>query len=317
MAARYDANELRRLIALSFSTGELSKYAERWRVFIDREGTSDDGARALVRAVQSRDKLPQLVESLRAHKPLVEWPEPSEEPQPEAEPEAEPDAKPEAEPAPVAPTLVDPALAPASQREPLVDPYYADAPQTDEAAAEPLVVPKWLPLVAMLGGGVLVGAIGTWLWSRDAGVTASDAGVTASDANVTQSLAGIAHAEMQRALALVRDACKVDDQDSARDLLRVAFESCAVPEIQPSVVPVTPLPVPDPRPSQADRRPPPPQKSSPDREPECLMRCHEIHSACKASECGPEPASASDYASYQRCLSTCMSKYTRCRLTCR
>ncbi len=308
MAARYDANELRRLIAISFSTGELSKYAERWRVFIDRDGTPDDGARALVRAIQSRDKLPQLVESLRAHKPLVEWPAPIAEPEPT--------------PPPIAPTQIDappaapagpevPATPPEPPREPLVDPYYADEAAPEPAPSPPLALPKWLPLAAMLTGGVLLGALGTWLLARD------DETVDEPAPQAAERLAAIADAELRRSLAKVRDACKVDDQDSARDLLRVAFDSCAVPEIQPGVVPATPLPAPEPRPSQADRRPPPRPKSSPDREPECLMRCHEIHTACKASECGPEPSSASDYASYQRCLSSCMSKYTRCRLTCR
>ena len=74
--ARAFRRDLTRRIAVSFSAGELSRYAERWRVYPDRDGGVDSGARMLVRALAGRRKLGELVASLRAHKPLVEWPDP-------------------------------------------------------------------------------------------------------------------------------------------------------------------------------------------------------------------------------------------------
>ncbi len=73
---RYDLAELRRRIAVGFSTSELAKFAEPLSVHLDREGSVDHAARALIKAMQAREAVPALVERLRAHKPLVEWPDP-------------------------------------------------------------------------------------------------------------------------------------------------------------------------------------------------------------------------------------------------
>src|SRR5690606_13462561 len=73
---RYHLPELRRCIELSFSAGELSKFAERFGVFLDREGGVEKAARTLVKALDARGGLGPLVEALRQKKPLVQWPEP-------------------------------------------------------------------------------------------------------------------------------------------------------------------------------------------------------------------------------------------------
>ena len=57
--------------------GELSKFASKLGVFTDQEGSPEAGARILVRAMEHRDAVPQLVERLEAAKPDVEWPAPS------------------------------------------------------------------------------------------------------------------------------------------------------------------------------------------------------------------------------------------------
>ena len=59
---RHDPGELRRLIALSFRAGELSRFASKMGVFTDQEGSVEDGARTVVRAMEHRDELAKLVE---------------------------------------------------------------------------------------------------------------------------------------------------------------------------------------------------------------------------------------------------------------
>lgn len=293
---RHDPREVRRLVAMAFSAGELSKYAERWRVFTDREGAVEDGARQLVRALEARGKLDKLVESLRAHKPLFEWPDPSIEVE-EAAPAVEPPA-----PAPAAPSPAPPDSEPApSVGAPIVDPFAVRDPAPKDAA---VVIPKrWL-----LVGGAAVAALL---------VVAIAIAAATGDAAETASLARGAADELARSVAAVRSACKIDEEaDSARDALTAAFRRCSVPSIRPSRVdvplPARPTPTPTPQPLALPKRTGPVS-----RRPACLDQCHQIHNQCKQSQCGPEPASAAAYDTYQRCLSGCLSQYSRCRLTCR
>jgi hypothetical protein len=306
---KHDPQEIRRLIAMAFSAGELSKFAERWRVFIDREGSVDDGARALVRAVDGRGKLAPLVESLRAHKPLFEWPEPTVEvePAPPVRSAAAPDAEP---PDPAkAQAMTEPRAdpAPSSVRAPIVDPFQAGG-SDGEASPEAVIIPKrWLMAGGALTAAVALGGIVVWA------VVGGDA-----SSNESASLALDASAELARSVSAVRSACKVDEEgDSARDQLTSAFRRCSVPTIRPSRVdvplPPRPKPVPDPGPIALPQRPPGPVS----RRPACLDQCHQIHNQCKKSQCGAEPASAAEYETYQRCLASCLSQYSRCRLTCR
>jgi hypothetical protein len=311
--ARLQRRELQRLIAMSFSAGELSKFAERWRVFTDREGAVDDGARTLVRAVDARGKLAALVESLRAHKSLVEWPDVAPAPQAAPEPQVS---------SPVTPAATEaqePAEAPAGDEaapasktkepgQPLIDPFVADELAADSSEHRPIV-----PLPAIVGGVALLsiglGAFGMWALSGD------DEPSAAAPA-AEPGLAALAAGALRRSVDGVRQACKSADDDSARGVLTAAFQTCSVPQIRPGVltapIPTRPPPPADPQPVTPANPVPPPARA-----PACLDHCHEVYVGCKQSECGREPSSASDYDTYQRCLQTCANKHARCRLTCR
>ncbi|MEZ4440963.1 MAG: hypothetical protein R3B72_17830 [Polyangiaceae bacterium] len=299
---RHDPREVRRVVAMAFSVGELSKFAERWRVFIDRQGSIDDAARQLVRAVEARDKLGQLVESLRSHKPLFEWPEPS------IVVEAGPPAPPPPAPARDLRTPGGDGVKEGSAplRPPIVDPYQAGS---DEPAADGVVVPiRWL----WLGLGVLV-AMGA-----AAGVTYALVG--GEDAPADQgpvAFAAAAADEIGRTVKALAEACHADpDPDSARDQLESAFHNCDAPP--PSGRPTATVPfgiAPKPPPPAPVGAPPVPRPPV-SRAPVCLDTCHRVHNECKESQCGAEPRSAQEYQAYQRCLSTCLAAYSRCRLTC-
>lgn len=293
----HDPREVRRRIAMTFSTGELSKFAERWRVFIDREGSVDDGARKLVRALAARGKLAQLVDSLRAHKPLIEWPKPTievEQPAPAASPPAEPE--------PEAPA---PAAAPPTVGEPIVDPYEVSESSQDRPRGAVVIPKKWLIAGGSIAAGLLVGGLLLW------------ASTERASSEQSASLALDASAELARSVAAVRSACKIDEEgDSARDQLTAAFRRCSVPSIRPSRIDVPLPPRPDPVPNPGPARPRRPAGPV-SRAPVCLEQCHQIHNQCKKTQCGAEPTSAADYETYQRCLAGCLSQYSRCRLTCR
>jgi hypothetical protein len=288
---KHDPREVRRLIAMAFSAGELSRYAERWRVFTDREGSVQDGARALVRALEGRDKMAQLVESLQAHKPLIEWPEPTIECD-------EPPPAPAAEPTPVASEPVAPAA--------IVDPYpEVTARDRDDGAVR-------IPKLWLLAGAALVLLVGSGIAA--AMLLPGDD----SESSGRINLASDAAEELDRSVRAVREACDVQpDDDSARGQLAASFRRCSVPTIRPSRVDV-PLPVrkadaPGPRRPVLTKRPPAPISRS----GACLNSCHDVHNQCKTSQCGSEPSSAQDYENYQRCLGTCLGQYSRCRLACR
>ena len=322
-----DRRELSRLIALSFSAGELSKYAERWRVFTDREGSADDAARVLVRAIDARGKLAQLMDSLRAHKPLVEWPDFHE------APEQEPADEQPAEEAAVGEAASE-ARAGVEERagleerapgedadggepdtakddpplQPIVDPFFIDDDEPEEEDDDP--VKPYIVMAAILVGGIAIGGVGVWLFTRGPADETDDA------AAAPATLAVLAASEVRRSVTSVQQACEVEaGGDSARQILTRAFDTCSIPEIEPSKIQpydVRPRSRPAPRSRLVQ-----PRKRPPARSPACLDRCHAVHGSCKDSKCGSEPASAGAFESYQRCLQGCMSEYARCRLSCR
>lgn len=319
-AAAY-RRDLQRLIAISFSAGELSKYAERWRVFTDREGGSEGGARALVRALEGRGKLAALVESLRAHKPLVEWPEPPPQPtllqepvlqEPASSPETEDDEALEEEE-----TNVDdePGESPSSRGEPLLDPYLED--EEEQRATPPAggAIRRWLPSVAMGLAGIAVGATAMYLLHPEAKRQAS-----ANPANIAE----LARAHLEDRVAAVAEACQVPaDGETARDVLGAAFSECGVPEIPASRrrMKGDPVITPSPSPAPAPRRPQPTRRGRRDtKSPSgaaCLDGCQEVYNSCARAKCGSEPRSAAENAAWSRCLQECQSRRGRCRQACR
>ncbi len=280
--------DLIRLVAMSFSAGELSKYAERWRVFTDREGASQNGARALVRALSARGKLGELIVSLRAHKPLVQWPDPPPAPpEPTAsEPSVAPPSSvtedertsepPSSEPASVRSSGRD--SDPDSGRQPLIDPYLSE---TDE----PSPTKTHRPMMALVGiGGLLVGAGGMYLFHPDR------AKARAKD---RAPLAALARRELENRVKAVAEVCKVpSDGDSARDVLAVAFSECSVPELDRLRATASSSPR---RAQPPSRRTRPGTKKSAASGADCLKGCAELYVSCAKSRCGPPPSSSADY----------------------
>jgi len=320
-AYQVDLAELRRCLAFSFSAGELSKYAERWRVFTDRDGTAAEGARVLVRALDGRNKLPELVSSLQAHKPLVEWPEPEVIPAPPMAALSEPTSAPSQ---PITAAALPPAArngAPGSEPMggPLVDPFSQPAaPDGQDLGgagnwwARSSVGTRATMLVIIFAAGIGLGGLAFWLLSRSNHSTDATA-PGSGDANIAQ----LAAAHLRSSVGQVTRACEVDgDGETARDALAKAFRRCTQPEIRPGLAP-GPLP---PLTSRRPPKPPAPARPTPRRplshQPVCLDRCHRFHEQCKASECGAEPTSGAKYAEYQRCLAGCLAKYSQCRLRC-
>jgi hypothetical protein len=317
-AAAY-RRDLQRLIAISFSAGELSKYAERWRVFTDREGGSEAGARSLVRALEGRDKLGALVESLRAHKPLVEWPDPPPAPtipQPPApEPEApvvEPLDAVEEEPDDEADEAVSASYVPPAG-DPLIDPYLPDA-TVSSARRGPM---WWLPFVATGLAGIAVGATAMYVLQPER---------TTGARTTTTSIATLASEHMRERVEAFALACEVPtDGDSARDVLGMAFAECGIPELDTLRAPgpraASQLPPPQPggrRPTpQPVRRSRSPFAKPTRTGPACLETCQQTYTSCAKAKCGSEPKSASDNAAWSRCLHDCQSRRMRCRLACR
>ena len=310
--------DLERLIAISFSASELSKYAERWRVHTDREGGSERGARALVKALEGRGKLATLVQSLRSHKPLVEWPEPPPSPTvPQApvieEESPEPGAS-EIEEAAEAEEAEEatPSIPSEPPREPLVDPYFVR--QEDEAeerhVRSAVRIAAFIAVAAVLG--IAIGATGMYFFHP---------GVQTSHPE-RAGLAKLAAALLEERVGAVAFACEAPEGgDSARDVLRAAFAECGSDEIRPgpkrrapSVSPGVRLP---PGPAPARPRPAPRRRSTTQPGKSCLDGCQDGYNACAATRCGAEPQSASEYESWQRCLHDCQSTRMRCRLTCR
>jgi hypothetical protein len=298
--ARYDPRELRRLVEVSFSAGELSKFAERFGVLLDREGPLDRSARTLVRAREARDQLPELVDALRLAKPLVEWPEPSLVPVPAPPP---PPSS-----APAAPSSERNRPPSPAARAALVDPFLEQQLGGDEEDRWPAWT-RWTILATVLAGGVGVGIAVTYIATRD------DTPAPAASGE-GPGIASLAAAHLRETVQAVTEACEVAPEDTARDTLTTAFRRCALPPMRPGAVNV-PLPTRTPPPSGGAEPPARRQTPAPPRSAACLDECHASYNGCQQSECGGEPSSINEYDAYQRCMSGCMSKYSRCRLTCR
>jgi hypothetical protein len=326
--SHYDEADLKRRIAVSFSAGELSRFAERLGVMLDREGDPAGGARALVRSMGLRKELDRLVDLLREAKPLVEWPDPlpDERPAPSSKDPSTPFAP--SAPQGAALSLDSPgslgpaggitpsAPAPSSPSPPgtsapgrsapaphasdpglLADPYLRPEP----AAAPPW---RWIALGAVATALLVATGLGIWVLSRDA------------PAEQQQGVAVLAAQELRNTIDAIAKTCAATEGSSARDRLADAFRRCSgVPRIRPGLdltPPIQPTPAP-----AAPAGAPVPRGDRPKPESTCPDRCHALQTQCQESECGPEPRSAEKYVDYQRCLGECLQKASRCRLSCR
>lgn len=301
--------DLERMIALAFTTGELSKFAERVAVFTDREGDVDRNARVLVNAVSKKGTVDRLLRHLGDVKPLVEWPDPDDilvelEPPVSEPPVSEPPASAPPASAGPPPSAGPPSSAPLLAP-PIVDPFLQ---QPDTQPLKPARL--WTAAVAIAIGAGALGAGMTRLL---------DAPEAAELPGQPVPLAHLAANHMAVAVDAVARACDAEvAAPSAREALSRAFASCA--ELPPPSRPRPALAAPEPPPPL---RPPsyridaqPYRKKAPERPELCLERCNDVHDVCR-TECGPEPGLSSKYPAYQRCLARCLTDSSRCRLDCR
>ncbi len=286
----YDLAELRRRIEVSFTAGELSKFAEPLRIYTDREGASAKGAKTLVTAMQARGRLDDLVKRLAKHKPLIEWPEPQKVPAGQAPPsELHEDEESD-------PQIEDPAVP-------------SDAPPPSAS-----VFRRSLLLAGMLGLGALLGVVGLRLLAPAPTQTPAE--------RVTRiELAELAAGHLGQAVAAVARACLAEDTSAtAREALTNAFRNCAgPPPAEPSDRSRT---VPDPlligtrRPARRPYPAPRPRRRTADNDRRCLDSCNRAHTACRRDRCGPEPVGGRQFAAYRRCTSSCLASNSKCRLRC-
>ncbi|MBI4701039.1 MAG: hypothetical protein HY744_07755 [Deltaproteobacteria bacterium] len=321
--AEHDPVEICRCIALCFSAGELGRFAQELGVPADPGARLEEAAHALVRAIQGRGELGNLVELLQERKPLVQWPSPRPCAQPPPQPEPLPTAPPQPLPAPPS-SEPGPAAPP-----PLLDPYVSgrfEEAATTDAAAPPGGVPARTPrraapamALATLAAAAVMAAVAVGF---HLGRGSTGAGAAAENAARPASMAS---AELARAVASMAEACGVDPTGSPpRSALLLAFRRCrqarpgaytndlaagagpALPGLGLSGGPSLPA-----APGPIERR------RSATEPPACLRGCEQRHALCRANECGPEPGLASQFPAYQRCLSACLSEASRCRLACR
>jgi hypothetical protein len=106
----YDAQELRRRMAVCFTIGELYRLAEKLGVppAPSWSNSPQDASRDIVRHFDRSGALPFLVEALQEAKPLVEWPEPELPPAPSPAAPPPPEAGPTVLGAPAAAILDEP-----------------------------------------------------------------------------------------------------------------------------------------------------------------------------------------------------------------
>ncbi len=293
----YDLPELRRRIEVSFTAGELSKFAERLRIFTDREGSTAKGAKTLVRAMQVRGRVDDLVQRLAAHRPLLEWPEPQ-------------------RVAVTEPLSTPPE--PVEQDEPSVQ-LEELGPQLDPPPSP--AIRRGLLLAGMLVLGALLGALGS-------GLLAPSPASGPKPAAGRVELAELAAAHLGRAVAAVTRACRAEDTSaSARDALTSAFRNCAGPSqatpgrrLRDPLLPDPLLPDPLLRaPRRRTNAPPVMPRSRPrpvDNGRRCLERCNQTHTACKRDRCGPEPVAGRKQIAFRRCMSSCLTDNSKCRMRC-
>lgn len=324
--------ELERTIAAAFNTAELSKFAEPLGVMLDREGGTEQGARALVRALERNEQLGRLRARLDEAKPLVEWPEvedlppaaPGEDNEaPDADEEA-PEIEPEHQPSergsgPETGHSSPPpeATIPVSERAaaPIVDPTLSSGEESRFSRRDLVIA----AVAIALGGSAIGAGVSRLLDGRRAGEVAP------SDTPV--ALAHLAANHLSVSVDAVARACDAEStQSSARQVLSLAFQRCSE-----RVVPASPRSG-GRAPLAYDDRPPPPRPAKPPRVPidargaakrapekpePCIVRCNELHDGCRRDDCGREPQQSSKYPAYQRCLARCLTDASRCRLGCR
>ncbi len=224
---------------------------------------------------------------------------------------------------------------------PLVDPYLAaeliDEPNDDQPARG-----FWArgPLIVAGGCGLLAAAIIGGFYAGRASTpetpTASSSTSSLPTApNTRAPLARLASNELARAVNMMAAVCGIADlEGSPSELLARAFVRCRQssspgsgfpatlpPSLKPalyatppfgagSVTPSRPRPV-----GPGTKRRPPATRPRQAKN-SCILGCDEQHENCKRSRCGAEPTSGSDYASYQRCLASCLRASSACRLQC-
>jgi len=303
-------------MAMSFSIGELSRFAEAFGVHLDRSGAVDDAARQLIKAVEDKGAERRLLVRLADAKPLVVWPEPpaerAEEDPGEAPAKETAEQSADAEPGPtVFQAPVDAAPPTAS---PMVDPYLQTL---SEAPMETTARSPWLlPVIvsATLVVGVLCGAVvAIWQMSETAGPPEPE--------TPAASVSTLAADMLDGSVGQVAEACDVKREpgESARSVLVNAFRNCRRLETPPSrnkLIP--PAPKVNPRPTTRGGRPLPQPRPSQRRSQSgaCLDRCHQAYVQCQRDKCGPEPRSAKAYPEWQRCKAGCMPTYGACRSRC-
>lgn len=348
-----EQNELRRLLALSFSPSELAELAAELEL-----PTDGDVAREIVRRAPPE----RLVARLRELRPLVEWPAPPA-PRPGATTViAEPS------PAALAPAEAPPQPAPGPR--PIDEPTLVSArpgPPAGEAEAPPPDPPGALParpplppirpaapaepakskidprLLAAVGGLTLIGGLIAFVAGRSA--RQAEAGPRVSIRKDGPSDRVRARFE-KSLLQVARDCEVVGSQLNEPSVFDRALERCGKDFARPKPTPEPPKPersvldlppepsasadappepsataaaprATAPRDPQAPRAPAAPKapKAPVDPDRGCVSRCESGHRTCK-SACGAEPQQGSQFQAYQACLGRCLSSVSQCRLGC-
>ncbi len=306
---------------MSFSIGELSRFAEAFGVHLDRSGSVDDAARQLVKAVEAKGHERRLLVRLAEAKPLVVWPEPpavakTEVPGEAVSDEAAPEETLEGEkPGPTvfqAPVSAEaPAKAPPAA--PMVDPYLQTLPEVpEETTRSPWLLPVLVS--ATLVVGVLAGVV-IAVWRMNEAAAPQPANTPPA------SVSTLAADMLDGSVAQVAQACDVKREpgESARSILVSAFQNCRRLETPPTRKPlIPPAPKLTPPPTTRGGRPVPTPRPSQQRSDSgaCLDRCHQAYIQCQRDKCGPEPRSAKAYPEWQRCKAGCMPTYGSCRSRC-
>jgi len=312
----FDRQEVRRLIAVSFSIGELSRFGEALGVHLARTGSVDDAARQLIKAVEGKRDERRLLLRLAEAKPLVVWPAPPAahpKPPPEA-PATEVEAKPREAEAPGPTVFQAPVDARRAAPAPLVDPYlYTLADEPEEATRSPWLLPVIVSITLVVG---VVAGVVIALWQMN-----ETASMPAPPETPAASVSTLAADMLDTSVAQVAEACEVKREpgESARSVLANAFRSCRKRENRPrskTLIPPAPRPIPSPPPSGGRPTSTPRPSQQRTTTGACLDRCHRAYVQCQQERCGPEPRSAKAYPEWQRCKQGCMPAFGSCRSRC-
>lgn len=307
----FDRHEVRRLIAVSFSIGELSRFAEAFGIHLDRSGSVDDAARQLIKGVEAKGDERRLLVRLADTKPLVVWPKPppaKSAPAPSSDDEAE-----EAEDKPGPTVFQAPVTAEAPAATPMIDPYLQTlAEEPTETTRSPWLLP--VIVSATLVVGILAGVVvAVWHMNEAAGPAAPE--------TPASSVSTLAADMLDGSVGQVAEACDVKREpgESARSVLVNAFRNCRRLETPPSrkkLIPPAPKLTPPPTTRGGRPRPTPRPSQQRSQSGACLDRCHQAYIQCQRDKCGPEPRSAKAYPEWQRCKAGCMPAYGSCRGRC-